>query len=395
LEAKVKKRTKLDRPAIRILRPGEKVSAGGIIAERMSSGDVRYSVNIMVDGQRIHRVIGLETEGVTLTQAREFIAKARTEAREGRLNLPKRRKTPLSFTKAADEYIEKLEHGDGKNIPQKQQQLRDYMKPYFGSKRLDTITDFTVGGYKKARQKAGAATGTINRELAVLNHLYSKAVEWKWIAAKPFKVKLFPEGPGRIVVLTDNECRQLLNAAVGDQDHLTWLFVLFGLNTCMRHMEILTSRFENVDAERRRLFIADAKAGARHQPITRPLVEAIEQERQVRDVTEGWIFPSRTHDGYRYKMRKQFRRTALRAGLDPDQITPHVMRHTGITRLVQGGVDLETVRRISGHKTLSMVLKYTHISDAHIDEAIDKIAIDLSPPKTGTVESLRRKNLDE
>ena len=69
--------------------------------------------------------------------------------------------------------------------------------------------------------------------------------------------------------------------------------------------------------------------------------------------------------------------------------------HMGITRLVQGGVDLETVRRISGHKTLSMVLKYTHISDAHIDDAIDKIGIDLSPPETGTVEPLRRHRRDD
>ncbi len=94
-------------------------------------------------------------------------------------------------------------------------------------------------------------------------------------------------------------------------------------------------------------------------------------------------------------MKKQFRRTALRAGLDPVEITPHVMRHTGITRLVQGGVDLETVRRISGHKTQSMVLKYTHISDAHIDEAIAKIAIDLSSPEAGTVEPLRRHRRDD
>ncbi len=207
------RRGKLDRPTIRALKPGEKVSGEGIIAERMANGDTRYSVNVMVDGQRIHRVIGLESEGVTLTQAREFIAMARTTAREGRLNLPKRRKTPLSFARAADEYIERLGQEGGKNIPQKRQKLRDHLKPYFGSQRLDAITDFTVGSYKKTRQKAKAATATINRELATLSHLYSKAIEWKWIAAKPFKVKLFEQGPGRIMVLSDEECRRLLKAA--------------------------------------------------------------------------------------------------------------------------------------------------------------------------------------
>ena len=389
------KRAKLDRPTIRALKPGEKVSAEGIIAERMANGDTRYSVNIMVDGQRIHRVIGLGSEGVTISQAREFIAKARTDARHGRLNLPKRRKTPLSFAKAADEYIVRLGQEGGKNIAQKRQKLRDHLKPYFGSQRLDAITDFTVGSYKKTRQKAKAATATINRELATLSHLYSKAVEWNWIVVKPFKVKLFAEGPGRIVVLSDEECGRLLTAASEDQDHLIWLFVLFGLNTAMRHMEIVRARFEHVDAERRRLFIPNAKAGARRQPITRPLVEAIEKERQIVGVSEGWIFPSRTHDGHRYSMKKQFRRAVLRAGLDPKQITPHVMRHTGITRLVQSGVDLETVRRISGHKTMTMVLRYTHVSDAHVDAAIDKIAIDLSSVKTEPVTPLRHRQKDD
>ena len=71
------------------------------------------------------------------------------------------------------------------------------------------------------------------------------------------------------------------------------------------------------------------------------------------------------------------------------------MRHTGITRLVQSGVDLETVRRISGHKTLSMVLKYTHVSDAHVDAAIDKIAIDLSSVEIKPVTLLRRRQQDD
>jgi hypothetical protein len=46
------------------------------------------------------------------------------------------------------------------------------------------------------------------------------------------------------------------------------------------------------------------------------------------------------------------------------------MRHTAITRLVEAGVDLPTMQRISGHKTLAMVLRYAHVHGRHIDEAI-------------------------
>ena len=61
------------------------------------------------------------------------------------------------------------------------------------------------------------------------------------------------------------------------------------------------------------------------------------------------------------------------AGLDPALITPHVMRHTAITNLVQAGVALPTLQRISGHKTVAMVLRYSHVHGRHIDEAIRAI----------------------
>jgi site-specific recombinase XerD len=69
-------------------------------------------------------------------------------------------------------------------------------------------------------------------------------------------------------------------------------------------------------------------------------------------------------------MGRPFRDAVVRAGLDPATITPHTLRHTAITRLVQAGVDLPTVPRISGHKTLAMVLRYSHVSAPHIDAAI-------------------------
>ncbi|MFP6732602.1 MAG: tyrosine-type recombinase/integrase [Rhodospirillales bacterium] len=369
--------TRLTRPDIRRLQQGEKVSEHGITAERMAGDDVRYSVNIMVDGQRIHRVIGKASEGVTRSQAEEFIEGRRTEAREGRLSWPVGRKTHLTFTQAADDYIKRLEDTDGKNITVKKRQFKKHLKPFFGSQRLDNINTFSIDRYKRRRKEDGAAPGTVNRELAALSHLLNMAAEWKWIKAVPCKIKLDPESRGRIIALTEEQENALFKAALKDEDPDCWLFVAFGLNTAMRHREILRARFDQLDLSNKRLLIPVAKAGAREQPITTQLVDILISEREMREDQDGWIFPSprpgASGTGYRYRMDKPFRRAVIAAGLDPDTITPHVMRHTAITKLVIAGVDLPTIQRISGHKTLEMVLRYTHVHGTHIDKAIEHI----------------------
>ncbi len=50
-----------------------------------------------------------------------------------------------------------------------------------------------------------------------------------------------------------------------------------------------------------------------------------------------------------------------------------LLSHTAITHLVQAGVDLPTVKRISGHKTLAMVERYAHQNGEHISLAMDKL----------------------
>ena len=71
-------------------------------------------------------------------------------------------------------------------------------------------------------------------------------------------------------------------------------------------------------------------------------------------------------------IRKAFVRAVIAAGLDPKQVVRHTLRHTAITHLVQAGVDLPTVKRISGHKTMAMVERYAHQSGAHIADAMER-----------------------
>jgi integrase len=283
----------LDRRSIRRLKPCEKITEHGVTAQRLVNGDLRYSVNVMVDKKRIDRVIGKDSEGVTRTQCEEFIERSKSEARAGRVSLPKGRKLALSFGAAADNYIKRLEEGAGKNITIKRRQLRMYLKPFFGAMRLDAITSFTVDRYKK-RIDAGAASGTINRELATLSHLFSMAVEWKWLDRRPCRLRPLEENPAQIIALSKDQCTALMPAGVESADSYCWLFIAFGLNTAMRHSEILAARFGNIDFDKLRLFVSDAKAGQRAQLITPELAEMLRAVRDMRGDRDPWIFPRST-----------------------------------------------------------------------------------------------------
>lgn len=120
------------------------------------------------------------------------------------------------------------------------------------------------------------------------------------------------------------------------------------------------------------IFIPEAKAGEREQPLTKNLVEYLTEYLKTTESNQVWLFPSkRSKCGHIKWPEHAFREVVVNAGLDPKQVVRHTLRHTAITHLVQAGVDLPTVQRISGHKTLQMVARYSHQNGEHIRAAMD------------------------
>lgn len=347
---------KLTRKNINALGGGQRLTEDGISIERTANGDLIYRVAAMVDGQRIHRTVGRESEGVTREQAERLIETLRTRAREDRLDLPPGRKMAPSFAEGATTYIERLSAEGGRGVVRKARHIDMRLQPFFGSLRIDGIKEPSVREFVQLRRNSGAKAGTINRELATLSHMLRKLARWGVIAKDKVPViERLREGAGRIVALSDEESASLLKGAIEDQDSDVWLFVLICLQTSMRHGEARRLRWEHYDSNRMRFYIPEAKAGERDQPIPSQLAKVLEEEMRRRGVSEGYVFAggAGSATGYRHTFRKAFQRSVVRAGLSPMRVTPHVMRHTAITKLVKAGIDLPTVQRVSGHKTLS------------------------------------------
>ena len=368
------KYARLDRRSIRALMPGEKITEKGISAEKLRDGDIRYSVNIMVDGQRIHRVVGLASDDTTRTQAEDFIAKARSEAKEQRLKLPKGRKLHLTFETAADLYIDRLEESGGKNVKEKKWHFRLHLKPYFGTMRLEKISTFTLEKFRRHCSGKGLSISTTNQLLATYRHMGRKLHEWGDINFIPPMVKLEAADNARDYVLSDDDRTRLLNAALEDSNQYIWLFVTMGLHTSLRHSEILSSQFENFDGERRRLRVKVKGGRWRDQPLTPTITDILMGEREMALDPDGWVFPnSASASGHYESMKAPFRRIAIAAGVDLKKVTPHTLRHTAITDMAETGAAIRTVQEFSGHTSVEMVMRYTHAREQQVDEALEKL----------------------
>lgn len=380
---------KLTRPAMRGLAAGQAISEHGIMFTRLANGDGRWTINVMINRVRHHQVVGTESQGFTRTQAEELIARLKAGKRE-RVHGVRKAKA-VSFRQAGELYLAHLEATGGKDIAKKRARLTGHLYRLLGAVQLSALTQTDLKRYCAARTKEGAAPASINRELAVVSHLLGLAAnpeELGLLPGLPFRVQLLKEPKGKPVYLRPTEAQALLQAAAEDQNEHVFAFCMVGLHTGMRLSAILRVRVDELDLDRRVLWVDKDKAGERQQPMTQELCEFLEAYLERLD--GPWLFPSATSKaGHATNVYKAFRRVVKAAGL-ATVITPHKMRHTMATNAAHAGVDAATLQKMGGWKSRVMVDRYTHAGA--IMDAMDKLQAALSAKP---VSATRRRRITQ
>ncbi len=315
-------------------------------------GDIWWTC-IRHNGRKIQK--SLKTTNKKLAQSIE--AKIRTEIVEGIYfeKLVGRNKT---FKDMMDRFMKEHAPKVSKNMQQSYVTSLAHLNSFFGLSSLLSISPKMISKFKALRREEGAATGSINIELAMLSTAFRLTVkEWEWLKENPvLKVPKEKENNERDRWLTEDEERKILsNGPVRVRE-----VVAFLLNTGLRIEECLSLEWSRVNLIRETIHIQETKSGSpKTLPLNTVALKVLNQRSKVKSIQNDYVFLSRNgRKIFQDAFRTSFYRVLKKVGIEDFCI--HDLRHAFATRLAQSGVDLYKISKLLGHKDIKMTQRYAH-----------------------------------
>jgi len=235
--------------------------------------------------------------------------------------------------------------------------------------------------YLFAMMKQGLKRSTIRLRFAALRSFYKFLVLRRGLAHSPVADVLLPKpARGLPVVLSLAQIDELLAIPLHlplDKKSPVWLplrdaAILELFYSCgLRIAELLALDVKDVDfiGETVRVFGKGAKQ--RIVPIGAPALTAIQRYRQAAAVTSGPLFLSKLHRRITQQAVDQLLKKHLKHSSIPFEISPHKLRHSFATHMLDAGADLRSVQSLLGHASLSTTQIYTHVTKERLKSAYD------------------------
>lgn len=254
----------------------------------------------------------------------------------------------------------------------------------------EKMTELETTGYsRKTKLEEGQAAKPIPRSLRTLKYyrhtlamLFKYAKQWNWTGQSPVDgvnkiTKLKNE---RIRYLSDKERKDLLKACKDSESKQLYPIVVFALSTGARKGEIMNLTLGDIDLVRNQATLRETKnRETRSVPIVPHLHELLVKEIKTAKALykklelrnqPHWLFPRPDGQEPIY-FRKAWYSALEKAGVDDFRF--HDLRHSTASYLAMGGATPLDIAAVLGHKTLQMVKRYAHLSEAHTAGVVNKL----------------------
>jgi len=245
-----------------------------------------------------------------------------------------------------------------RGAPQEIQRLGVLARHEIAHRTLVGLSPSDVSAFRDERL-ASVSPATTLREMAILSHVLEVAIrDWGYplgrnVAKLVRRPSVRNERKRR---LEGDEEQRLLNACSGGKIPYLKTLLLVAIESSMRRGELLGLTWDDLSHNRRVITLGMTKNGeGREVPLSPRAFDALIAWRNDAASDDPRIFPMRTGS-----LEQVWRRLLVRAGIQ--SLRFHDLRHEGVSRLFERGLNVIEVATISGHKELRMLRRYAHLS---------------------------------
>ena len=341
------------------------------IEKRQTTQGIRYRVRITLKGHP-----RLSETFTTRREAARWAERTTEALRAGRFN-PESESEQRTVGDLVDRYIlEKLPRLA--HPVQNRRKLNWWRKQLGEDSRLSQVTPASIAAARDRLAAGKSLSGkkpspaTVRRYMNVLGGMMGTATrEWFWLDANPCTRVVRPTEPrGRVRCLDEDERQRLLAACADSEERRLYPLVVMALCTGARQGELLNLTWKDVDLDRGLAILHHTKNGERRALAITGLAEPVLREwSRVRRIDCDLLFPSvRGTAGFPQKAWVEAREAA---GIEDFRF--HDLRHTFASYLAMSGATLAELAEALGHKTLTMVKRYAHLTEGHTMSVIARM----------------------
>jgi integrase/recombinase XerD len=241
-----------------------------------------------------------------------------------------------------------------------------------------------VEAYVAGLTRRGLSPATARRRISALRQFYRFCLGENIRADDPTSRLDAPRRARTLPkTLSVEEIERLIAAAESPRDRAI-IELLYGAG--LRVSELVSLPLKSAPKPGQEHMVVDGKGGKeRIVVLGRPALAALREHLDTRaaalpkaeaqrEKAARWLFPSLSAaDGKltRRRVAQILEAAAVKAGIDPTRVSPHVLRHAFATHLVEGGADLRTVQTLLGHADIATTQIYTHVAEGRLRTLVE------------------------
>ena len=233
-------------------------------------------------------------------------------------------------------------------------------KNYFYKIEIDQLSKDDIIEYLFHLIKNNYSKSTQNQHINAIKFYFEKCLRQKreyYLIERPRKEKKLPN------ILSKNEIQLLFNSTY-NLKHLTILAVIYSCG--LRVSELINIKINDIDNNRMVIHIKKAKGNKDRQvQLTNQVIELL-RKYYKKYLPINYLIVGQNGGKYSAtSIQKIIKNSALKAGIYK-KVTPHTLRHSFATHLLENGTDIRFIQKILGHSDIKTTQIYTHVSNAHL-----------------------------